>query len=86
MMLQEQRTNSTQALVSDSNKTWEQLQVVQNEYQILCELYHKNMWTPGVDEELNCRKEVGNILDLYAIAIVTLLATCHDDWTSATCT
>ena len=31
---------------------------------------YKDVWTPVVDEELNCRREEGNISDPYAVATV----------------
>ena len=31
---------------------------------------YKNIWTPEIGEELTCRREVGNIHDLHAVAII----------------
>ena len=31
---------------------------------------YKDVWTPVVDEGLNCRREEGNISDPYAVAII----------------
>ena len=30
---------------------------------------YKDIWTPVIGEELTCRREVGNIYDLYTVAI-----------------
>ena len=31
---------------------------------------YKDIWTPEIGEELTCRREVGNIHDLHAVAVI----------------
>jgi len=31
---------------------------------------YKDIWTPEIGEELTCRREVGNIYDLHAVAVI----------------